>query len=263
MRHSRLTGFTAGLLLLFSALTARASTNDHPSFKHPVSLPPSANLFYDINAQYGVLNMRGNAQVQWNNSGRHFYIHAETTTAGLGKILGTKSAGIVNAYGLAPTNLIETRFRKKPHTVTFDHATKTISFSSSQQTYPLKGGEQDRTSITWQMVSIARGAPDKLVPGTEWSFFVAGRKNAEVWQFRVIGLETIQSPLGNIPAVHIAKLPSESREGQSLDLWLAPSLEWYPVKMVFKDEKGINLDQILQRIDKPVPQHAAKTGNTP
>jgi hypothetical protein len=231
--------------------------------KHSVNPPPSADLFYTLTAQYGILSMSGSAQIGWRNRPKQYSIDVVTTATGLGKILETHCEGMVNEYGLAPTQLVETRFRKKPHTVTFDRAKKTIRFSSSPQTYPIIGGEQNRTSITWQLVSMARGAPERMTPGAEWPFFVAGRKNGEVWRFRVIGNETIASPLGEMKALHIAKLPSPSREKQTLDLWLAPSLEWYPVKMVFSDEKGLTLHQVLQSLEKRPTAAVAHVKHTP
>lgn len=250
MRFSRLACLTAGLFLTLQALAAPQTAEDVSAVRRKVSPPPSADLHFAIRAEYSALSLSGSGVVHWTANPGRFVVHAETSTPSLGKLLDSRSEGMIDAYGLAPTDLTERRFRKPPHTVSFNHRNKTISFSASQQTYPIKGGEQDRTSITWQLISIARGAPASVTPGTEWSFFVAGRKNAEAWTFRVIGTETVSTPLGNFNAIRIAKLPSQSREGQHLELWLAPDLDWYPVRMVFKDDKGINLYQTLQRIEK-------------
>jgi hypothetical protein len=53
----------------------------------------------------------------------------------------------------------------------------------------LKGGEQDRTSATWQLIAYARAAGDKFKPGSEWKMFVAGRRDAEPWSFKVLATE--------------------------------------------------------------------------
>jgi len=250
MRFLRLAFLAASLLFSLHALAAPTTADKVAPITHKVSPPSSADLFYAVKADYSSFSMNGNTVVHWFSDGERFSVLAETTTPSFGKLLESKSQGVINAYGLAPTDLIEKRFRKPPHTVSFDRTNNVVRFSASRQTYPIKGGEQDRTSITWQIVSIARGTPAAVQSGTEWSFFVAGRKNAEAWTFRVLGEETVSTPLGNFSAIHIKKLPSKSRENQQLDLWLAPSLDWYPVRMVFKDTKGIDLYQTLQRIDR-------------
>lgn len=262
MRFLRLAFLALSLFCSLHALAAPTVAEEVTPIKRQANPPPSADLFYAIQADYSALSMSGEGVVRWSTNGKRFSVRAETTTPTFGKLLESQSKGVITAYGLAPTDLIEKRFRKPPHTVTFDHRAKTIRFSASQQTYPIKGGEQDRTSITWQIVSIARGAPVAVQPGAEWSFFVAGRKNAEAWTFRVVGEETVSTPMGDFSAIHIKKLPSKSRENQQLNLWLAPALDWYPVQMVFKDTKGIDLYQTLQRIDRR-EQAAANARQTP
>jgi hypothetical protein len=248
------TFFSCQLAVVFAAvaLTAPLSATEHPSVQHPVNLAPSADLVYVIKAKQSGLNLtlNGDARISWTASANQFDIVVETKAKLLGKILDSHSEGVVDRFGLAPVHLTEKRFRKPTHTVNFDRTAKTISFSESSVTYPIKGGEQDRTSITWQLVSIARGAPAKVKPGTEWPFLVVGRRDAEAWTFKVIGRETIRTPLGEVSAIHISKLPSESREQQHLDLWLAPSLDWYPVRMLFTESNGTEVDQLIQKILK-------------
>ena len=238
----------ASLFLTLGASAAPVSTSEHPSFKHPVNLPPSAELLYTIKAKHSGFALKGDAQMKWAATADRFDITVETRAAMLGKLLDSHSQGGVDKYGLAPARLTEKRFRKPPHTVTFGREDHTIRFSESAVTYPIKGGEQDRTSITWQLVAIARGAPDKFKAGTVWPFFVAGRSDAEAWDFKVIGREKISTPMGEVSAIHITKLPSKSREQQTLDLWLAPSMEWYPVRMLFSEPNGVEVDQVLQKI---------------
>ena len=242
----------AGLFTALFTLTTLSVATELAAVKRPHNLPPSAELHYGVTAKHSGLTLKGNTRIRWTASGNRFDIAVETKANLLGKLLESHSEGTVNEYGLAPLKLTEKRFRKPPHTVTFGREDRTVRFSESATTYPLKGGEQDRTSISWQLVSMARAAPDKLKPGTEWKFFVAGRKNAEIWSFRVMGPKTVSTPMGNVTAIHISKQPSESREQQQLDVWLAPSMDGYPVRILFKDSNGTDLDQVLQRIDRKI-----------
>jgi hypothetical protein len=40
------------------------------------------------------------------------------------------------------------------------------------------------------------------------------------------------------------------RKGQQVDLWLAPSLDWYPVRVRFNDNDGDFVDQTLEKVVK-------------
>ena len=55
---------------------------------------------------------------------------------------------------------------------------------------------------------------------------------------------------GEVQAIHLIKTPPPNKKGQQVDLWLAPSLEWYPVKVTFADDDGDYVEQTLQRIIK-------------
>jgi len=240
---------SAIVFLALATFSAPLSASEHPSIKRPFNLPPSADLSYAIKAGQGPLMLKGDSQVHWATSANRFVITVDTQASMLGKILESRSEGVVDGFGLAPTHLTEKRFRKPQHTVTYGRDDHTIRFSESANTYPIKGGEQDRTSITWQLVSIARGTPEVVKAGLEWQFFVVGRSDGESWTFKVIGRETIHTAMGDVTTIHISKLPSNSK-GQQLDLWLAPSLEWYPVRMLYSEPNGTQVDQVLEKITK-------------
>ena len=113
-----------------------------------------------------------------------------------------------------------------------------------------KGGEQDRSSILLQLVAVARGAPQNLTKGSEWKFFVVGRKSAETWTFRVIGRETVKTAQRDVSAVHLMRLQPDGLREQQLDVWLAPALDWFPAQVIFHDADGTRSEQVLQRIEK-------------
>ncbi len=229
---------------------AQAAAVDHPAFKRPFRLPPAAELSYAVKAKHSGLRLNGDSVVKWQTDGKTYSIGIETRASLLGKIVTSGSEGSIDGYGLAPAMATEKRFRKKPTTATFDRESKLISFSESAASYPLLGGEQDRTSITWQLVGNARAAGKKFVAGSQWHYFVVGRADAEAWTFVVGNSEQIATPLGTVSAVRVTRrLPAGSRQ-QQLDLWLAPSLDWYPVKLLFSEPDGDVIEETLERIDR-------------
>jgi len=240
---------------------------DHPSVHYPTNLPPSAQLHYSIKADRSGLTLQGEATVNWQliqpeqgQNYKTYVINTETRAALFGKILQADSRGVIDTFGLAPDQYDE-KPRNKPGTQThFDRESKQLTFSESKETYQLTGGEQDRTSVVWQLVSMARAAPKKFVQKSEWAYFVAGRRDAEKWTFTVEEKVTLATPLGNLTTVHVVKAPPPDSKEQRLDIWLAPSLEWYPVRLKFSDADGDTIDQRLDQI-KNNPQPPEQVSN--
>lgn len=212
--------------------------------------PPSADLRYRIAARQGGMTIDGEGLVQWQAGNGKFSVVSETRASIFGKVLEAKSVGDVDRLGLAPLTFEDKRFRKEPTTTTFDRARKVIRFSTNELTYPIAGGEQDRNSVIWQLISVARGSATKFKAGSEWRFFVAGQRDAETWIFKVGKTEKIRTALGDISAVHVVRAPPPDAKGQRLDIWLAPSMEWYPAKLRFTDPDQEFIEQTLETIAK-------------
>jgi hypothetical protein len=242
--------YIASGLLACATLNAAAADPGHPVQKRKFNLPPSAELNYAIKARQSGLSLDGNALVKWNVGDSKFTVITETRAMLVGKIMDAKSEGNIDEYGLAPLTFVEKRFRRDPTTATFNRTTGTINFSDSSASYPLLGGEQDRNSAIWQLIAVARGAQGKFKPGSEWVFFVAGQHDAEPWTFIVNKQEAIRTPLGNMTAMHITKVPPPDAKGQQLDIWLAPSLEWYPVRLRYTEPDGDFIEQTLDNVNK-------------
>jgi hypothetical protein len=68
----------------------------------------------------------------------------------------------------------------------------------------------------------------------------------------VVGREKVQAgpAFGEVDAIHVMRAPPPDSKDQSLDLWLAPGLEWYPVKLRFTDTDRDYVEQTLEKITK-------------
>jgi hypothetical protein len=136
---------------------ARAA-DDHPSQLRPFNLPPSADLSYSISARQRGFTLNGDATLTWRQGEGKYTINTDSRVALLGKLTENRSTGTIDSFGLAPSEYYDKRFRKDPVTANFDREAKTIGFSDGKKSYPIKGGEQDRVSISWQLVALARAA---------------------------------------------------------------------------------------------------------
>jgi hypothetical protein len=232
-------------LMLCVAATA-ASPPAKPAY--PTSVPPAAELSYGIRARQGGLTISGESEMHWLPAGKRYTLTIETRAMLVGKILDEKSEGAIDAWGLAPLRYTEQRFRKGETSVAFDREAKLISFSTSDRTYPIHGGEQDRASVIWQLAAVARATPAKFKSGSAWKFFVVGQRDADPWTFKVGAQEKVAGPDGELMAWHVTRNPPPGSEEQQLDIWLAPALQWYPVKLRFTEGGGDFIEQMLRQV---------------
>lgn len=241
---------SSAALLLCAAFSIQAGhAQGVPAARQKISPPPNAELSYAIKAKQKGIPVEGDAIVRWQSGAGRFATSNEARAALIGKILDTRSEGGIDAFGLAPDAFTEKRLRREPTTTSFDRAGKTIRFSAADQAQPLKGGEQDRNSVIWQMISIARAAPGKFKPGASWNVSVAGQRDVDAWTFKVVKQEKISTPLGELNTVHLQRAPENDKD-QRLDIWLAPSLEWYPARLRYSEDNGDYIEQTLQKVSR-------------
>lgn len=210
--------------------------------------PPSAELKYDIVARQSGLRITGNAHVIWQRSKQSYKLTSRTHAMIIGQILETHSKGRIARDGLRPESFIEQHFRKGESQTLFDYAKRKITFTRSDNHYDIQQGEQDRSSIVWQLAALARADQAQFQAGQTLTFFVAGQRDADMWTFHVLGEETISTPLGDMTTVHLLRDAPPDDPSQKLDIWLAPSQDWYPARIRFAGDNNDYIEQTLAHI---------------
>jgi hypothetical protein len=233
-----------------TATSASAAKSDYPVAKRATSLPPSADLSYAVKGSNHGFPLAGTGTIAWRQGEGSYSLHTEARSSLFGKVLEQRSEGTLDGYGLAPATFYEKRFRKDPTTTRFDRDTRRIEFEDGKVSYAIRGGEQDRSSVTFQLATLARATPEKFTPGSEWTFFVAGRRDGEPWTFRVVGTENLEiAALGEQKVLHFSRKQVGGHE-QQVDLWLAPDLDWYPARILLKEEDGDSFEQLLEKVNR-------------
>ena len=209
------------------------------------SMPPPVTLKYDVqHANADGQNTYGHGTISWQVNGERYVIEGD---AGILFISALRfgSEGTLDSQGIAPERYREKRFRKAETNTHFNRERALISFSASEINYPRNGGEQDRASVIWQLAGIGRGDSEKITVGAEIPLFVAGVRDADIWTMRVIAEETIDTGAGKIRSWHFLRKPRAGSFEQTIDLWLAPELDWYPVRLRQTDANGAWLDMTM------------------
>lgn len=213
-----------------------------------ISPPPSVQLSYRIQAQQKGQSMFGSGHMTWQNDGKRYTLEGESRLLFF-TVLNFRSEGTIEAEsGISPVLYNEKRFRKPETNTHFHRERELIIFSASTRTYPRQGGEQDRASVTWQLAGIGRHDSERFRPGVKFPIFVAGTRKGEIWNFNVAGLEEMETAAGPMKAWHLTRKPRADSYEQSLDIWLAPEKDWYPVRLRYTDRNGDYLDMSVAEI---------------
>lgn len=244
--------FTALFSTLFtlSAFNINALCAAEPHAKYAASLPPSAKLDYSIRASIKSLILEGSSFINWEKNGDKYKLLSETRTALTGTLLTEKSEGSQNRAGLSPEIFFSKRFRKDGLTTQFDQKTHQLIFTGNAAPLPLHGGEQDRLSVIWQLLSVGRAAPEKFIPGARFTFFVAGTHDAEPWVFEIMQSQRLRTGLGEIDAMQIIRMPEQNANTSRMEIWLAPTLEWLPIRLRISENNGDYIEQSLENLEK-------------
>ncbi|HEV2611930.1 MAG TPA: DUF3108 domain-containing protein [Noviherbaspirillum sp.] len=215
--------------------------------RYPVAPLPSAELEYDVEALVKGVTYYGSGMIKWHAAGDAYQVTGKAKVAFF-TVLDFRSEGALDAFGVSPVIYGE-KPRNRAETNTHFHRERNeITFSASSASYPRKGGEQDRASVIWQLAAIGRGDPERFAPDSGISLFVAGTRNAETWQMRILGMEEIDTDAGRFKAWHVTRIPQPGSYERKLDIWLAPEQQWFPVKLRYSEANGDYLDMSLSNL---------------
>ncbi|WP_322031882.1 DUF3108 domain-containing protein [Paraburkholderia sp. J76] len=216
------------------------------------SVPPSGELQYDT-FYNGVRNQPGT--IHWSSDGQRYDMVVRVPLPFVGEFSWT-SKGRVDAFGLAPDQYIEKRGHRPSDVTIFNRADKQIVFTRTPNSLALPDGAQDRFSMVMQLASLVRGDPDAYKPGVTREFYVADNDSGETWPITTIGDETVSTDHGQVTARHFMRLPRREGDKRRIDVWLAPSLGWLPVRLVQTEPSG-NQFELVWRGALTVPGAAS------
>lgn len=226
-----------------------ANAADTAALFSRISLPPSADLIYDAIAIKGNSKLQGRGLVKWVQDGRQYSITGEASVLFM-SVLSYRSEGYLNELGIMPALYVEKRLGKSSTNTHFHRERQIISFSASTNSYLVKGGEQDRATVFWQLAGLARGNPEQLRAGLSFDLIIAGSRTTDPWRVTIQGLETVSLAQGSIEAWHMSIVRQEGYTDYQLDVWIAPTQDWYPVKIMYIDRKGSSLGLSLSTLEK-------------
>jgi hypothetical protein len=129
------------------------------------------------------------------------------------------------------------KFRSAEVAAHFERDKQKITFSANTPSAPLLPGTQDWLSALMQVGSMMAAAPTLYPAGTKLSFETVGARSVETSVFVVEGQEILKLPGGEVGAVKLTRGPRNEFD-QTIELWLAPSMAYLPVRIKLSERSG-------------------------
>lgn len=214
------------------------------------SAPAPARLQFAVAGRVKNFPYKTSAQIDWLPlEGRY-----EASQALQIPIVGVRrqsSTGTIGPQGLRPEIFMDQG--RKEYSTTFDASAGHIRFSRGSTPAPLVAGTQDRLSVFFQVAGMVAAAPSRYPAGTQLVIQAASSSHVTPWTFTVRGSETLQLPAGAMQALKLEhSSDSAQRDGLQSALWLAPQLQYLPVRIrLMEDEGRDELDLKLKSHSKP------------
>jgi len=107
---------------------------------------------------------------------------------------------------------------------------------------------QDTASQFVHLTWLFTTQPQRLTEGSTLEMPLALPRNIDRWVFDVKGAETVSSPFGELPAIHV-KPRRITRPGGDLvvETWFAPTLQYLPVRFRIHQDAETFIDLVLER----------------
>ena len=211
-----------------------------------MALPGSAELKYKATGLFKGLTYHANTELAWYHDGTSYNARMTLSAFLIGSFVWS-SAGQVNAQGLAPTRFAE---KKRAEVAAhFEPDKGQIIFSANTPSAPWITGAQDRATVFIQMAGMLAGDPSAFPTGSSLSLYTVGPRSADVWTFVVEPVEVVSLPAGDMPALKLVRKPRDEYDNK-VELWLAPSLGYLPVRSKVTQADGAFVDQQLSDVKR-------------
>lgn len=201
--------------------------------RYRVTVPPSATLRYEVR---GADSGATEATLDWQTDGVAYRL-------ALDGIMGeVESEGGTDDAGIAP---MRARYRLGAGSagVSFERERGAIVLESLGRSVQDTPGSQDGATLLMQLAGIALADPDQLQDSVD--IYVGRIDGAAVERFEVLGRETVETPLGAMEALHLARAGLVR-----LEVWLAPGQGWLPVQLRATAPDGSVRTQVVKEIKR-------------
>jgi len=219
--------------------------------RYKVNLPPPASFELDVKrTDPDGKKWNGSATMFWQTDGSSYKAGLDVGISILLRVnlLTVESEGIVDDAGIAPLKMTEKRRGRSMTATHFNQEERRITFSASERSFPLLPGAQDKATVPFQLAAIGRADVNQFASDVD--MLVGEDKSATIYRFQLVGEEELETAMGKLVTWRLARPPRPGSYNSRLDIWLAPSLDWYPVQIRNTEGNGAVTTQTVTKIRK-------------
>jgi hypothetical protein len=222
--------------------------------------PLSTRLTYVLTGNYRG-PVYGQAQVEWLRKGKDYQVNLDV---GIGPSFAPLITRRMSSQGqLTPEGIAPQRYDEETQFIVGGGRRASVFFLGAEVQLasgarePAPRGAQDSASQFVQLTWLFMTGREPLAAGRIVQFPLVLPRRQYAWQYEVVGEETLNTPLGPVASWHIK--PSRPAGGGDLsaEVWLAPTLQYLPVRLVIRQDADTYIDMML----KSAPLQAAPESN--
>jgi hypothetical protein len=203
--------------------------------------------------------IEGKAAVEWVRQADRYQVHLDAAIAPFGGV-SMISEGVIKAEGLQPA-----RYENTTHKLIGKDTIRVVELNEAEVVMPTGDrlprpeGIQDAVSQLIHLAYQFMMNPALAKQGQSVALKVALVRKIETIVYEVVGEETLDTPIGQVPTLHIkprrvvAAQANAQPDLGSIEVWLAPGLQYLPVRILTKMDGDNHLDMLMERAPQQVP----------
>jgi hypothetical protein len=211
--------------------------------------PLSTQLRYALTGNYrGAVT--GQAQVQWIRQGPRYQVHLDLS---IGPSFAPLMSRRISSDGLlGPAGIAPQRFDEDTRILFSSRRRATLLFQGDQLTLAngavefATAGTQDAVSQFVQLTWLFLTGREPLFAGHVVALPLALPRRQYDWRYQVVGEETLQTALGPLATWHLLPLQKAVGGDLAAEVWLAPSLQYLPVRFLIRQDERTFVDLMLK-----------------
>ncbi|MBB4846197.1 hypothetical protein HNP55_004751 [Paucibacter oligotrophus] len=211
--------------------------------------PPSTRLSYELTGNYrGAVT--GQAQVAWIRQGSRYQVHLEV---GVGPVFAPllsrrmSSDGVLGPNGISPRRYDEdTKFilgELRRLSLLFQGDSLRLADGREEA---LAAGSQDAASQFVQLTWLFLTGREQMRPGLVLELPLVLPRRQYRWRYEVLGEELLPTPMGALATWHLRPSVVASGGDLTAEVWLAPSLQYLPVRIRIRQDEKNFVDLMLK-----------------
>lgn len=220
----------------------------------PFEWPRSTRLSYRLTGYYRG-PVEGQASVEWLREGARYQVHVEVSVGpSFAPLLSRRmsSDGEIGPDGLSPRRYDEeTRAAlRSPRRLAVLFDGDTVRLPSGAE-LPRPAGVQDSASQFVQLTWLFTTQPQRLRTGESIPLMLALPRRIDTWVYDVLMQETLATGAGPVEAVHVRpRRPARPGGDLTAEMWVAPSLQYLPVRIVIRQDADTYVDLLLEQLPR-------------